>query len=303
MVGPAVAQAQADRFTTERAAAEHNAGDRAAPNLMRLEPPSPGPTQKKSSSSGLLMSFILLVLLVGAGIGYAIMSRNGRDNSPTSIPATKPPATEAPAVVNTVTELPATEPPATEPPVTISPDLLAYYTLNNTDLDSANIYSSINTGTGFFIEDGIYCDGVEYSCIQTPPITALNYQNFSISADFRVDEYPQYQMPVFVGGEQWRWIGFNLYPNGNVGLLYKNQELYECPGQYNLNTWHNALVTYDGSNGNLYLDNNLICTITFTIVANGGDADKNISSSNYSNATALKGFIRNLKVYKMAITP
>ena len=30
---------------------------------------------------------------------------------------------------------------------------------------------------------------------------------------------------------------------------------------------------------------------------------KDISSSNYSNASALKGFIRNLKVYKMAITP
>ena len=110
-------------------------------------------------------------------------------------------------------------------------------------------------------------------------------------------------MPVFVGGEQWRWIGFNLYPNGNVGLLYNNEALVECPGRYNLNTWHNALVTYDGSNGNLYLDNNVVCTITFTIVADGGDADKNISSSNYSNATGLKGFIRNLKIYKMAITP
>jgi hypothetical protein len=315
-------QAEAQRFTRQKNE-PRSVQVEAAPAVRRAEPPYPNATQKKLSSGGLLISFILLVLLVIAGIGYAAMWRNGRDNSPTSIPATEapavvntltePPATEPPTVVNTPTESPATEPPAvvntlteppaTEPPVTISQDLLAYYTLNNTDLDSANIYPSIHTGTGSFIEDGIYCDGVEYSCIQTPPITTLNYQNFSISADFRVDEYPQFPMPVFVGGEQWRWIGFNLYPNGNVGLLYNNEALVECPGRYNLNTWHNALVTYDGSNGNLYLDNNVVCTITFTIVADGGDADKNISSSNYSNATALKGFIRNLKIYKMAITP
>jgi hypothetical protein len=108
------AKAQTDRFAAERAAAEHKARGRPAPDAMRAEPLSRSATQKKSSSSGLLIGFILLVLLVGAGIVYAMWPRNGNNSSPTSNPAT-----EAPTVVNPVTEAPvATEAPATEAPAT-----------------------------------------------------------------------------------------------------------------------------------------------------------------------------------------
>jgi ABC-type amino acid transport substrate-binding protein len=181
--------------------------------------------------------------------------------------------------------------------------LLAYYTLNGTIEDSTGNYPRIDIGEGIFSGDGIYCDGVAYSCIHTSPILELNYQNFSISADFKIEDFPQYQMPVFVGGELYRWIGFNLNTDGTVGLLYNNLGGLECQGKYSLNTWHNALITYDGSIGRLYLDSQLICSAEFTIDTQGGNTYKDVSSSNYSNAAAFKGFIRNLKIYTMVIAP
>ena len=213
--------------------------------------------------------------------------------------------TSQPTTINTTTPLPL--------PTLEEENLLAYYTLNGTNKESTGNYTPINLVNAPFVNEGVYCNGIyihsgenvaDYCLIETPPILDFNYQDFTISVDFNVSQYPQYDnMPVIIGGSSHRWIGAHLNSRGEVGILYNNQNREDCGGQYNLDTWHNIISTYDGKTGKLLLDNNLLCEIAFSINTGGGERDKKILTTNYSNGTTFKGYIRNLKIYKAAIAP
>ncbi|MCZ7666806.1 MAG: LamG domain-containing protein [Chloroflexi bacterium] len=69
---------------------------------------------------------------------------------------------------------------------------------------------------------------------------------------------------------------------------------------YELNTWHSALITYDGVEAKLYLDNQLGCTVSFTLEQND---DRDVGVTNYSNGNVFQGTVRNLRIYNEPITP
>src|SRR5258706_1050869 len=212
--------------------------------------------------------------------------------------------TQQPAIYTQIPTMLTTQPPL---PTSEWHNLLAYYELDGTTKDLLNNYAPINIGTSGFSDGGVYCDGVQYGCVETQPIGGLNYQNFSISADFKVTEYPLFPTPLFVAGKYTRGFGFYLFSDVRVGLVECN-DLYECPGKpgiYSLNIWHNAQASYDGHIGTIYLDSEAICTATFSINTNQGfgDEDKIISTSHYGSGVTYKGFIKNLKIYDVVILP
>ena len=193
------------------------------------------------------------------------------------------------------------------------PELMAFYTLNNTAKDSQNHYSDMIFTNAPFSNGGIYCNGKyryfepDYCLIETPRIYDFNFQNFAVSVDFNVSEYPQYDqyhdaMPVIVGGNLYRWMGAYLTSTGKVGLQYNNENYLVCNGNYSLNTWHNIAIVYNGQIGSLYFDHQQACSVAFSIVT-GGQEEKEISTTNYSIGRTLKGLIRNLKIFSSAITP
>jgi pSer/pThr/pTyr-binding forkhead associated (FHA) protein len=187
---------------------------------------------------------------------------------------------------------------------TAQAQLVAHYPLETDGKDSTNKQDDMTLENAPFNDDGVYCNGIypggnANACvISTPNLNGFNYDSFSIGLQFNADEIKR--MPVFVGGRSYRWLGFELQDDGSVSLLYNNSNRESCTVTYQANKWHSALITYDGSQAKLYLDNKLGCTVSFDL-ENGNDRD--VSVANYSNATIFKGTVRQLRIYNEPITP
>ena len=188
--------------------------------------------------------------------------------------------------------------------------LIANYPLITDGIDLTGNNTAMNLQNTPFKNGGIYCNGIyvyspdkNFCVAQTPPINSFPFQSFSISMDFFVSE--KKTQPVWIIGASCRWLGFYLRDNGTIALLYNNSNFLTLQRTYSLNEWHNAKITYNGSIANVYLDNGLAGSLKF---GNGyvtldymtcGPADTEICSTNYSDGEVFKGYIRNLKVYKL----
>jgi hypothetical protein len=221
--------------------------------------------------------------------------------TPTPLPTPTASSTPTPTLPPTRTPTPTATSTNTPAPA-LDPDLIAYYPLADDALDDTNINGPITLQNAPFQDGGVFCNGSNQPAtgcqILTPQMNSFDFDSFSISARFKVSGFAR--MPVFVGGRGWRWIGFYLNQNGTTSLLTNNSNYEACTVSYEVNTWHTALVTYDGSAGRLYLDGRLGCTVNYAL--NNGN-DKNVSTTNFSNAQVFNGIISELKVYKKVITP
>lgn len=184
--------------------------------------------------------------------------------------------------------------------------LIAYYPLRNNANDATGKAGAMTLVNAPFQDGGVYCNGVYiYSnssnpCnVITPQLEKFNFNSFSIGAKFKVSQYDT--RPVFVGGNSYRWVGFYLSSDGKITLKYNNSNRVTCNNvKYQLNTWHKALITYDGNVGKLYLDGVLGCSTAFKIQQGN---DKNIGVTDFSNGLVFKGVLKDLTIYNRVIKP
>lgn len=188
--------------------------------------------------------------------------------------------------------------------------LIAHYPLSSDGNDITGNEEPMTLTNTPFQEGGIYCNGIypqsgnpDYCLVTTPSLEGFDFKMFSISARFKVTESLDVNRPVFVGGQLYRWIGFYLRKDGTVAMKYNNNNYAYSAVHYSLNTWHEATVTYDSTTGTgkLYLDDTLACTVDFQIVH--GSYNKDITISDYSNASTFKGIFSDLKIYGAIINP
>ncbi len=210
--------------------------------------------------------------------------------------------TPTPSITPSRTFTPSTTPSRTNTRTPTPTTLIAYFPLSSNANEANGLTSPMILQNAPFSSGGVFCNGV-YSgasaCkVSTPQLTSFNFNRFTISARFRATVRDD--MPVYVGGRSYRWIGFLLYNNGHVGLLYNNSNRVECGQNYVAGTWYLATITYDGSTARLYLNNTLACSKSFAIV-HGGDAD--IGTANYSNGTIFNGIISDLRIQKTIDAP
>jgi len=246
---------------------------------------------------------------VASGLGITIILSSG------PLATATPTVTATAVITNTPTPTATTAftPTFTAAPTrtftpTLTPvlsNLLARYLLSSNGNEASNLAPPMILANAPFGLGGIFCNGIydgsnapDACKIITPNLTGFNFNNFSISVRFVASETKD--MPVLVGGTSFRWIGFYLFANGHVGLLYNNSNRVDCGLTYAPGTAYQGTVTYDGTTAKLYLNNVLACVKPFTLV-HGGDA--NISVTNYSNAQVFKGLIADLRIYKTVIVP
>ncbi len=188
--------------------------------------------------------------------------------------------------------------------------LIAHYPLISDGVDLTGLNAAMTLQNTPFQNGGIYCNGIysysqnsNYCLAQSPPINAFKPESFSISMDFFVME--KSTQPVWIIGTSCRWIGFYLYDDGTVALLYNNWDFLTTPKTYSLNEWHSAKISFDGTVANIFLDNSLAGSLKF---GNGyvplnygtcGPSDTEIGVTNFSNGAVFKGYVRNLKVYAL----
>ena len=159
-----------------------------------------------------------------------------------------------------------------------------------------------------FQDGGIYCNGryiygdTNYCHAITPQLADFSFQAFSIRARFKVLETNNSPRPVFVGGNSYRWVAFNLNPDGTVSFLYNNNNTLNSNVQYVLNTWHEATITYDSAagTGKFYLDTILVDSVQFQLIHGN---DRTIGITNFSNGAVFKGILSDLRIYSTVVIP
>lgn len=184
-------------------------------------------------------------------------------------------------------------------------NLIASYPLNNSASDVTGRNGEMYLLNIVYQNEGIYCNGVYHyggdgsdlpCAAKTTGLTDFNFYGFTIDVDFMVTEY-RFQ-PVIVGGDGCRWVGFYLNNNGKIQLMYNNNTFELSDLGYDLNIWHNAKISYNGTTLVMYMDNTIACSINVDLNFNiCFTPDTQIGINNYSSGEAFKGYIKNLKIY------
>jgi Concanavalin A-like lectin/glucanases superfamily len=185
--------------------------------------------------------------------------------------------------------------------------LIAHYPLA-TDLNDAtgNNPPIQATNAPFVAGRAIFCNG-QYvrgapdGCdVRTPDLRELNLSAFTITAQFLVPRLRTPTNPVFVGGDTYRWLFYDLRPDGAVRLGYNSNQFVDCSVKYRFGVWHEATMTFDGTTAALYLDGVGGCSSN---VALSTGNQKTVMLTNSGNATAFYGMLRDLKVYNGVVVP
>jgi hypothetical protein len=217
---------------------------------------------------------------------------------PGTIPATPTPTqTATPTLTPTPTNTGFVFVPLPKPLIPLYKPI-ASYPLDGDAKDSTGNYGQMTFKNVIYKGGGIYLNGVAYDVATTPQITGLDYNKFTIQAEFYVTQ--KKRMPVFVGGTSYRWIGAYLNSDGKMQLLYNNSKYANCSLDYQLNKWHKVSVTYDGNVGKLYLDDKLACQASFNLEHGN---DRNVTTGDYSTGRVYNGYLKNLQIYNLVITP
>ncbi len=186
--------------------------------------------------------------------------------------------------------------------------LLAHYPFTS-DLSDATgnhgpaevINAPIQGAEGIY-SNGNYVGSDPDSCqIRTPSISTIDTSDLAISIEFKITEIPSQGMPIFILGESWRWLGANVGFDGNLELVHADAAS-TTGDAVTLNTWHTAVVTYNGATSTFaaYLDGSEVLSVTGTHQAPA--SDKRISNTHGGVGKTFKGNFRNLKVYgKVAV--
>ncbi len=193
---------------------------------------------------------------------------------------------------------------------TLEEQLIAHYPLTENGNDSTSLNVAMTLHNAPFQNGGVYSNGgyvyspgPDYCIVESPAINSFPFKSFSISMDFLVTE--KFGQPVWIIGKSCRWLGFSLSGDGTVAMLYNNWDYLFTKKAYSVNKWHNAKISYDGTTAKIFLDNEVAGSLKF---GNGyvplnydlcGPSDTEITVTNYSNGTVFKGYVKNLKVYRL----
>jgi hypothetical protein len=193
--------------------------------------------------------------------------------------------------------------------------LIAHFPMRDSPSNVVDKTQNLRVINAVFKNKALYCEGAygdynknEGTMISTPPLTKLKLEEFTIALDFRVEKYEQ--MPAFVLGEYCRLLSFVLEKNGQITLTANNGEEYlETELNYDLNTWHQAVISYQKSTrtAKIYLDGKLGGSLDLSFgercVTEWLYSNLDISTTNFSTGDCFEGYWRNLQVYDGINTP
>ncbi len=140
-------------------------------------------------------------------------------------------------------------------------------------------------------QNGAYIVNSNGQNVVTPNISTLDPANFTLSVDFRISAFGL--QPVIMGGSSFRWIGIYMSGN-NIGMKWNNSSTAFSGTTLNLNQWYNAKIIFTNNTAYLLLDGNLIQTQATGVLTTGNNF--NFTTTDFSNARAFNGCIRNLVI-------
>lgn len=169
-----------------------------------------------------------------------------------------------------------------------------------TDLaDTTLTYADVAlTGTATGPAQGVCADGVYAAAggsdIRTPNIGTLDTDDFQLEVDFQVAAFGAPARPILIGGDGWRWIGFQVQLDGTLGILHNNANSVWSTTVITLGTYYTGMIKYELGEVELWLDGNLILSDTIGPLTTGNDHC--FTCNNWSNGSNHNGCLRNLVI-------
>ncbi|MBN2104644.1 immunoglobulin domain-containing protein [bacterium] len=176
--------------------------------------------------------------------------------------------------------------------------LIAHYPLSVNNEDTTLQQLPMTLTNTPFEQGGITCNGIyvydENGCQAiTPRLINFTFNKLAISATFKVTDPDEAAgNPLFVGGENWRWLRVEFDSDSLIGFGYNNEH------HYTSNTWHTVTATYDSTthDAECYLDGVLADHINFQIEHGN---EKKIGITDFSNGHTFKGYLKDLKIFSL----
>jgi hypothetical protein len=181
--------------------------------------------------------------------------------------------------------------------VPLPDNLIAYYPFTSDLIDLTRNNSPATASYGNPLPDGIFCNS--FCDVTTAALDGFDINAFTIRVEFLEPKFPVFRDTVFVGGE-YRWARYILLPDGTVALGYNNEEAI-CSVNYQINVWHEAVITYDGTTLNLYLDGIQGCSVATSLETGGGVNYITMRDNGYGSSFI--GIVKNLQVFNTAQVP
>ena len=144
--------------------------------------------------------------------------------------------------------------------------------------------------------NGIYAMDTLGQDISTPSITTLDNTNFQVDIEFNLASHGTGPSnPIIIGGGGYRWIGIINQSDGTVGVLYDNSNTVWSTTMLDTATWYSATLNYELGHVQLFIDGILAIDSTIASPLNH-NYNNHFTTNNYSNGTALHGYMRNLRI-------
>jgi hypothetical protein len=213
--------------------------------------------------------------------------------------------------------------PAGAQPEKIVVNLLAWYKLDGdgSDWTHANNFFALtnapferlSSGRSALYLNGIYDFGDQakgYRAVASLP--RLNYESFTVALDFNADVFNTQKSVILYGGTSYRWWGLG-WDGGLLAVTLNNKSFKSTyPGaKLNPGQWHNVICSVNVADrivrttldGRALADVSLPKGFNLEVKPPASDtSDKNLTFTDYSNATVFQGYAANLRVYDRALS-
>lgn len=185
-----------------------------------------------------------------------------------------------------------------------NPDsLLAQYPLVSDGIDVTGNNVEMMIKNAPFQNGGIYSNGIYIgndttgSLIKTPLLNDFNFEEFTISIDFRIESYPSSKNPILIGGALWRWIG--AYVDGDhLAFMANDGSDYVITDEViTLDKWNILGLTYNKAQkqATMYFNGRLVADVFIPLLEHNDDG--RFLNEHGGTGDTFKGLWRNLQTF------
>lgn len=180
-------------------------------------------------------------------------------------------------------------------------ELLAEYPLYQNGKDVTGNNTDMTIINAPFQYEAIYSNGIyngtdpSGSLIQTPLISDFNFDNFSLSLNFMIEDL-DVAMPIIVGGAGHSWIGA-VFEFNKIGLLINDSLVEMTDFEPEANTWYYLGLSYNKAEGYAYLHLNGYLLKSYAVEELYHDNESSFLNAHSHGELAYKGYWRFLKIF------
>lgn len=184
--------------------------------------------------------------------------------------------------------------------------LLAHYPLVTDGIDLSGNNEEMTLENTVFQDGGIYSNGIYIgsdttgSLIQTPNIIDFNFDDFTVSLEFKIDSFPTGRMPIIIAGPSWRWLGAYL-EDDHIAFMANDFEEYIVTDKVpQLNLWNTIQLSYSKQYKQvvMYFNGILVTELEIPILFHSNDGM--FLNNHAGTGNTYKGIWRRLEIFNTA---